>query len=93
MIYNIQEYWTLYSCEKGETKQLLHRRADVCQQSQRVVVTTLWILDSKREWTTVGLICQEPEDLPVYLQESSPNRDGPRENPCSAGFCLLSAAQ
>jgi hypothetical protein len=41
----------------------------------------------------VGLICQEPEDLPVYLQESSPNRDGPRENPCSAGFCLLSAAQ
>ena len=41
----------------------------------------------------VGLICQEQEDLPVYLQESSPNRDDPPENLCSAGFCLLSAAQ
>jgi hypothetical protein len=92
-IYNIQEYWTLYSYEKDETKQLLHRRADVRRQSQRVVVTTLSILDSKQEWTTVGLICQEQEDLPVYLQKSSPNRDDPPENPCSTEFCILSAAQ
>jgi hypothetical protein len=72
---------------------LPHRRANVRPQSQIVVVTTLWILDSKQEWTRVGLKCQEQEDLPVYLQESSPNKDGPLENPCSAGFCLLNAAQ
>jgi hypothetical protein len=42
---------------------------------------------------TVGLICQEQADLPVYLQESSPTRDGPPENLCGAGFCFLSAAQ
>ena len=58
-----------------------------------MVVTILLVLDSKREWAMVGLICQEHEDLPVYLQESSPNRGGPLENPCSAGFCLLSVVQ
>ena len=58
-----------------------------------MVVTTLSIVDSKQEWTMVGLICQEQEDLPVCLQESSPNMDDPPENPCSAGFYILSAAQ
>jgi hypothetical protein len=58
-----------------------------------VGVNTPTILDSKREWTMVGLICQEQKYIPVYLQESSPNMNGPPENSWSVGFCLLSVAQ